>query len=365
VVLTKNQVTGAGGNGINVGSSSAFTLSDNTVDTSVAEGVYLSHDSDFVVSGGSVQHSGKPVSGSTKKGVYVTAGGSSSAGSLSLITGVEASANSDAGIYLTNDTSLVRIKGTTTHDNARGYTRAAAGIDVRGPNNVVEANVAFANEDTGINIRNGGNNALVTDNVAYNNGDHGIDVLTATGATIIRNSVYRSVAAGINVEGTSTGTTLANNISVDNGINSPRTDGDIRVHSSSVQGTTADYDLVNLSPGTGTLYIWNSVKYKSLSALHAAYPTVEAHGLQADPRWVNPSAGDLHLAAGSPAIDAANSGVAGEPPVDAAGQAPVDDPNTPDTGAGPRTYDDRGAYEFVPAAVAAARAARIAARRPR
>ena len=60
------------------------------------------------------------------------------------------------------------------------------------------------------------------------------------------------------------------------------------------------------------------------------------------------NAGDYHLTAGSPAIDSANSGASNEPAADLDGNARVDDPATANTGAGSRTYDDRGAYEFTP-----------------
>ena len=52
------------------------------------------------------------------------------------------------------------------------------------------------------------------------------------------NTVYHNVTAGINIEGGSTGATIANNISVDNGVASPRTHSDIRVEN----GSTAGHD---------------------------------------------------------------------------------------------------------------------------
>ncbi len=59
------------------------------------------------------------------------------------------------------------------------------------------------------------------------------------------NTVYDNVTAGINVEGSSTGTILANNISVDNGLpTSPRTKGDIRMTSTAAPGTSIDYDQI-------------------------------------------------------------------------------------------------------------------------
>ena len=58
--------------------------------------------------------------------------------------------------------------------------------------------------------------------------------------------------------------------------------------------------------------------------------------------------GNYYLNPGSPAIDSANADAPSQPLTDIDGNARVDDPATPDTGAGVRTYDDRGAYEFLP-----------------
>jgi hypothetical protein len=121
--------------------------------------------------------------------------------------------------------------------------------------------------------------------VLYNNGDHGIDDYKSTDQTIIANTVYKNVTAGINIEGNSTGATIANNISVDNGIKSPRTHSNIRVESGSTSGTTLDYDLVYLTTAD-TLLIWNSVSYTSLASFRSASGQ-ETHAIQADPRWTN------------------------------------------------------------------------------
>ena len=56
--------------------------------------------------------------------------------------------------------------------------------------------------------------------------------------------------------------------------------------------------------------------------------------------------GDYHLNSGSPAIDSAYSDAPSQPLYDIEGNGRVNDPATPDTGAGVRTFDDRGAYEF-------------------
>jgi hypothetical protein len=88
--------------------------------------------------------------------------------------------------------------------------------------------------------------------------------------------------------------------------------------------------------------------FTSLAAMQAATHQ-EAHGVQADPRFVSPAAWNLRLQAGSAAIDRGDSGVSGAQPSDIEGLPRVDDPATSNAFAeGPRTYDDLGAYEYQP-----------------
>src|SRR5206468_1498636 len=164
--------------------------------------------------------------------------------------------------------------------------------------------------------------------------------------TIIGNTVVQNVTGGINLEGGSTGGTVRNNISVNNGINSPRTKGNIRVDANSISGTTVEYDVVQIS-SPNVLFVWGSTSYKTLSAFRTATGQ-EQHGIQADPLFASAADGDFRLLAGSPAVDSADSGAPGEQTVDLAGAPRVDDPATVDNGVGPRTYDDRGAYELQP-----------------
>jgi parallel beta-helix repeat protein len=254
--------------------------------------------------------------------------------------------NTLAGVYLTGTTTRVQVLDNDTYMNAAGWTRLAPGIDVRSSGNTIANNVSHDNEDSGLQFYPGGSNSLAVNNVAYDNGDHGIDNLNVTGQRLIGNTIYNNVTAGINVEAsTQSSATVENNISVDNGINSPRTSSNIRIDSLSIAGSTVDYNLVSLrTPGT-TMYIWGTTGYSSLVAFQQATGQ-EPHGLQADPRWANPTSHDFHFTGGSPAIDSANSGVSGEQTTDLEGNPRHDDPNTPNTGAGPRHYDDRGAYEF-------------------
>jgi parallel beta-helix repeat protein len=309
-------------------------------------GIYLKGGaSNVTLSGNRVTASGIPANGSIAQGIYVRDTTDSH------LIGNVTDHNSDTGIYLTTGASNVEVRGNWSFSNARQYTRAATGIDVRNPGNSVIDNVVHDNEDSGIQLYNGASGTLVADNLSYNNGDHGIDVLNSTDTIVVGNTVYGSVTSGINFEGTS-GTsassraTLANNISVDNGLNSKTTKGNIRVDANSQPGTTLDYDLVYLS-SAGTMATWGSKTYSTLAAFSNASGQ-ETHGLQAQPGWVSVAQANFKLAAGSSAIDSATSLVAGEQTTDLDGAPRVDDPATPNIGVGPRTYDDRGAYEYQP-----------------
>jgi parallel beta-helix repeat protein len=340
--------TAAGGVTVGSGMTHGFTVSSRswvvvdgfTVSDTSSDGIYVANSSNITISGNHVSNSGEPASDLVARGIKLSGSNDST------VSGNIADHNSEAGIYVTSGSARNQIVGNITAYNARGYTRAAAGIDVRSPGNTIANNVSHHNEDTGIQFYTGAGNELVVNNVCYDNGDHGIDNLNTSNQMIVGNTVYRNVTAGINLEGSSSGGTVVNNISVDNGINSLRTKSNIRVDSNSISGTTVDSNLVYLTQAS-TMYIWGTTSYTSLSAFRAATGQ-EAYGLQAAPSWRSADSGDFHLNAGSPGIDAADSGVSGQQPIDAEGHSRVDDPATTNTGLGPRPYDDRGAYEFQP-----------------
>jgi parallel beta-helix repeat protein len=364
IILSGNTVTQTGSHGFYVaGSSANVTVSGNTVSSTTGYGVYLNTlsnisvngstiagttnvgiyaygCSNITVSGNDVSYSGQPVQSYTKYGIKLASTTSS------LVSGNTAHNNSDAGVFLDAATSGVEVTGNRTYGNARGYSRAAPGIDIRGYGNTIDRNISYNNEDSGLQFYPGSHDNVVVDNLTYGNGDHGIDNNGSTGQQIISNTVYGNVTAGINAEGNSSGATIANNISVDNGIHSPRTHGDIRVDSTSTAGTTVDYNMAFLTI-PDTFYVWGSSSYTTLAAFQAATGQ-EPHGIQADPHWVSPGSGNFQLQPGSPAIDSANSGVSGATATDLDGNVRVDDPATVNSGAGPRSYDDRGAYEFQP-----------------
>jgi parallel beta-helix repeat protein len=339
VTVDDNQVSGITGYGIYTNGSTGVTVSDNTISDTSNYGLHVDSSSSVTVSGNDVSGAGQRAVDLIKYGIKLTDTTSS------LVSGNVSHDNSNDGIFLDATTNGVRVTGNEAFGNARGYARAAPGIDVRGYNNTIDRNISHDNEDSGFQFYTGSHDNLVVDNLAYGNGDHGIDDLGSTNQRIVSNTVYDNVAAGINLEGSSTGGTVENNIAVDNGINSPRTSGNIRVDSTSTTGTTVNYNLVFLTV-PDVMYQWGSTKYTSQRDFRTATGQ-ESHGDEADPSWASPGS-DFHLRAGSPAIDSADSGVSGETSTDLEGNGRVDDPATRDTGAGVRKYDDRGAYEFQP-----------------
>ncbi len=192
--------------GFTISSRHDITVSGFTVSGTTSNGIYLKGSSGIKVTANTVTASGRRVQGQTATGIY--ASGTTS----STISANISYDNSDAGIYLTGGSTGIQVLGNQTYLNARGYARAAPGIDVRSPGNQIIGNVSHDNEDSGIQFYPGGDDNLAADNVIYHNkgwsstlnavvGDHGIDNLGVRGNRIVSNSVYDNVTAGINVEG--------------------------------------------------------------------------------------------------------------------------------------------------------------------
>lgn len=325
-------------NGFNISSKSWITIQGFTVTETSSHGISVQSSSRIIIANNHVTKAGLPKDGSTRSGIYFK--GSSD----SEIIGNVTEFNTNAGIFLTTGNTRVRVSGNVSNNNARVFVRAAAGIDVRGSNNnTVIGNITHHNEDSGVQFFSGSTDNFALNNLVYDNGDHGIDSSSSARQTIVGNTVFRNVTSGINVEGSATGTTLANNISVDNGINSPRSKSNIRVDSNSTTGTTINDDLVFLSQPSVQI-IWGGKSYNSLAALQSATGQ-EARGLEADPRFVSPNTGDFHLLIDSPAIDSADSGAKAATAYDLENRPRFDVLTVPNTGVGPRDYDDRGALE--------------------
>jgi parallel beta-helix repeat protein len=343
-------------------SASNVAMSDLSVSRTSSHGIYVSGSS------------GAPVSNVTLTGNVATVAGLPNIDYSSLAAGIylkyatnstvtmnTADADTLAGIYLGTGTANITVAGNVTFNNAAGRYSGnthglAPGIDTRSGPNLIIRNLSYSNEDSGLQFYTGAHDNVVTNNLSFNNGDHGIDDLNAPNQIIVGNTIYNNFTAGINLEGSSPGGTVENNLSVNNGLNSTRTTSNIRVDSTSISGAIVDYNDVRVPQqkvcgtnftSTCTEYIWGKTGYSSLASFQAATGQ-EAHGKEADPLFMARDNGDFRLQAGSPAIDDANSAVAGWQATDYAANLRVDDPTTPNTGVGPRSYDDRGALEYQP-----------------
>ncbi len=357
VIITGNGLA-SGGSAFRISTKSYIIVDGFNVNSTADNGIYVSTSNHITISNNHVSYSGKTVSGFTRAGIYL-----SSTTNSSIINNI-VDHNSQDGIRLTTGAVNNVVSNNISFANAEKWQRNATGIQVYGSssyNNYITYNTTYANEDSGLQFYNMTHNNFVIGNLTYGNGDHGIDFVNSPNNTVISNTVQGNHTAGINLEGSATpgssGAKVINNISVDNGI-APITGqkSNIRVDTSSVPGTTIDYNLVYLT-SSGTVQIqWDRINYSSLAAFKAAVPGQELHGIQANPLFILPVApatrppalvvGNYHLQAGSPVIDSANADAASESVTDLDGHFRIDDPATINTGLGVRTYDDRGAYEF-------------------
>ncbi|TMQ54939.1 MAG: PKD domain-containing protein [Candidatus Eisenbacteria bacterium] len=255
--------------------------------------------------------------------------------------------NYDHGIALIGGATACTIEDSECYNNARPTDRLANGIYLfNSPGNTIRRNRAHHNADTGIHVQSGSNNCIEYLNRSWSNGDHGYDHLGATGTLHIGDVAYGNYRDGFSIEGAANGTQLYDCIATDNGLTT--NEFDLWVDGGSSTGFVSDYNIFWNSTQQAPIKYVAFTPYATIAAYSAASGQ-DTHSIQADPQFVSPPAGDFHLLAGSPAIDAANSGVPSWPEADADNQARLDDPGTTNTGIGPIDYGDRGAYEFRPA----------------
>jgi len=332
VVIDGFATQGQNSNGVKILGGSDVTVRGVTATRAGINGLLVD-----TSTGGNILLDGNTVSGSASNGIRllnstgVTVRGNTSTGNL--FHGF-ALANADSNI----------ITGNTSRSNiAPAGASTATGLDINGgsENNVITANLATGNQDSGFQTYNGSNGNLLARNVSWANGDHGFDTKTATGTRYVSNTAYGNHTDGFSVEGTATGTTIYNSIATDSG------EFDLWVDTISASGFSSDRDIFYNSQGGTTVVSYNGTKFPSLSAFASATGQ-EAHGRAVDPRFASAATGDLSLSVDSPALDAADSSVSGFTAADAAGNLPADDPNIPDAGAGVPTFADLGAYERLP-----------------
>ena len=249
----------------------------------------------------------------------------------------------DHGIMLLNGVTGSTLQDNESARNAQPYGHAANGIYLFNcPSNVIQDNRTHDNQDSGIQVESGSDFCIVRGNRSWNNGDHGFDNINANSNGYESNDSFGNVNNGFSMDGSSTGIWMYNCIGADNGLDSKQFD--LFVSSGSATGFSSNYNIFwNSTPQAPIKFI--STQYLTVEAFSAA-SGLDSNSVQADPAFVNPWSGNFQLTAGSPAIDAANSGSPNWSATDAAGLPRVDDPNAIDTGIGPISYGDRGALEL-------------------
>ena len=320
--------------GFYLSARSYVTIDGFTVTRNEDRGIYLNTGSNYNIIRSNI------CTWNFRYGIYV----SGSAGVL--VEKNVISDNADHGILLSKSSSIGST-GCTVQDNEsmrniHPTVRRATGILIYGsPGNLIQRNRLHNNQDSGLQIETGADDCRSIQNMSWNNGDHGFDQLYATGVSHVGDVAYNNLLDGFSIEGNASNGSVFDCIAIDNGLTT--NEFNLWVNDSSSAGFSSDRNI-----------FWNSTPQQPIKFINTLYSTIaafsaetghDARSIQADPRFVNPAAGDFHLLAGSPAIDAADSGVPNWPATDAEGQARRDDPAVPNTGQGPVPYADLGALE--------------------
>ncbi|MEV1153781.1 right-handed parallel beta-helix repeat-containing protein [Micromonospora chokoriensis] len=238
----------------------------------------------------------------------------------------------------------VRLDKLTIH-NGLG---SATGVRISGQSDAVtlSRSVIRDAQASSVSIEPGVTGTTVTANQFDKSGLVATD---AVGLAITGNTVYVDCRRGIDVAGSSPGTSIHNNIVVTASQRkrcaTPANAAGIRVSAESVPGTGTDYNLIEPLSG-GAPYNWAGIDYPDLTSFVTATGHA-THDLAADPKlvWTNALHRDYLLTlGGSPARDSADATAAGVLDTDLLDGSFADDPGVPNTGTG-SGYRDRGAVE--------------------
>lgn len=212
---------------------------------------------------------------------------------------------------------------------------------------------------SGVAISGGATGNIVAGNYITGAANGGVTATDSPGNAITGNTFLGGYKVGVGVFGTSTGTTVANNISQGTRTMSSAQPVEISVDAAAESGTTVHHNIVDPTPqandpDTGAIlpagapYSWGGVAYPDVASF-ADHSGQGADDLLADPQL---NAVNDQPLPGSPAIDSADSSAPGELRTDLNGSSRVDDPQVHDTGTGPETFYDRGAAEYQGGSVA-------------
>jgi hypothetical protein len=212
----------------------------------------------------------------------------------------------------------IEIAGASSNDTLRGNYIVAVGAGVQIDSTVLDTVVAS-------------NKLGATANEVVVSGASGTDVVGNTG--------MGSCGPEVDIQGAAAATVIENNILMgDSGCPDGSSNVGISVAAAARASTHSDYnDLGGMSPGSSGSYVWAGTTYAAGQA--AAFRAQTGQGAHDD------FAAYDNNNENQPFIDSADSAAPGETWNDP-NNLPVDDPLVPNTGAGSRTYYDRGATEF-------------------
>jgi PKD repeat protein len=222
-------------------------------------------------------------------------------------------------------------------------TGDSSGIDI-------SQNRFWMSTTTAVQIDAGGSNDTVTTNLVDDVEGDGIVVDSTPGTNVVSNTVDDTCGSGIDVTDGSTGATIENNILADtrdgNTLTCPTsTDplAGLEVDATSTSSTVANYNDVDTAEEDVVDYDWGGTTYATASAFDQATGQGAADAnTSVLPDDIAPVSAPSEKSA---AINSANSDAPGELATDMFGLARVDDPLVPNTGVGTYTYYDRGAAQ--------------------
>jgi hypothetical protein len=249
-----------------------------------------------------------------------------------------------AAVILDKNTSYVTVQG-YQFLSAFSTPHTGIAIDVAGDHdslNGVDANGA----SSGIVVEKSADHTTIANSSVTSS--YGDGVVVAGSHTAISNNIFAgNCSDGVDVEATATGTSVENSVVGGNGRSLNKADVscsglpnhspvNLGVFGAATSSTTADYNTMATQSSTTPLYYWNGVQ--------ATLPAFQAASGQGAHDIVVKILSDDE---GNPDYDSANSAAPGFPATDVQGLHREDDPSSPNTGAGPITYADRGIYELT------------------
>ena len=261
----------------------------------------------------------------------------------------------------------VSVSGSSniTLDNIRvGRTADAAdpvpAVEFGGDSSAVtlSRSEVFAYSGIPVQIQAGDTGDVITTDWIYSPAATGVSVYAGAGTDVTSNTITAACGQGILATGAATGSSIQNNIVtglVDS--SDPTTPGTaactvpatstagIEVDAAAVPGTTLNYNVVYAASAADSAYDWSGAYYATATALYAT-TSQGGEDLNGNPGLIQ-NGGALPMPPdGSPEVDSANDAAPGELPTDLAYDDRADDPDVANTGTGPISETDRGAFEL-------------------